>query len=396
MRKSLLRNNCNGTFTDVTRESGLWKSVSQHADRRLGRHRQRRPARSVRRQRERSERAVSQQRRRHVRGHLAAARASTGPASRRRVVAADYDNDGYVDFYLSNYNGDNLLYHNNRNRTFTEVGEQAGVQAPWRSFAAWFFDYDNDGWPDLFVNSYYLSIDESRRGLVPRACRTTPRRSKLYRNLGNGTFRDVSAEVGLDQVLMPMAGNFGDVNNDGYLDMYLGHGQPVVRRPCLPHELLLNKGGKSFVSVTASSGTGELHKGHGIAFADLDRDGDEDIVARNRRRGAGRPPCAAAVRKPRQGNDWINLRLVGVKSNRAAIGARITVTVENARRRATGGARRDALDPSHRRQRRIVRGEPDGAARRAGAVGPHPDARDLVAGQQHAANLRQRHGEPVD
>ena len=91
------------------------------------------------------------------------------------MVAEDYDNDGYVDFYLSDFNGDNLLYHNNRNRTFTEVGSQAGVQEPYRSFAAWFFDYDNDGWPDLFVNSYYLSIDEARDRTS--GCRAMPRRS---------------------------------------------------------------------------------------------------------------------------------------------------------------------------------------------------------------------------
>ena len=78
----------------------------------------------------------------------------------KAVVAADYDNDGFVDFYLSNYDGNNLLFHNNRDGTFTEVGKEAGVQAPWRSFAAWFFDYDNDGWPDLFVTSYYISTDE--------------------------------------------------------------------------------------------------------------------------------------------------------------------------------------------------------------------------------------------
>src|SRR5439155_18557369 len=103
----------------------------------------------------------------------------------KAVVAADYDNDGYVDFYLSNYNGHNLLYHNEHNRTFAEVGRQAGVQAPWRSFAAWFFDYDNDGWPDLFVNSYYISNDESVRSYLglPRNAET----SKLYKNLRNGT-----------------------------------------------------------------------------------------------------------------------------------------------------------------------------------------------------------------
>src|SRR6185503_14918073 len=112
----------------------------------------------------------------------------------KAVVAADYDNDGYVDFYVSNLNGNNFLYHNNHDGTFTEVAAQAGVQKPWQSFPAWFFDYDNDGFPDLFVSSYYVSVDENIRsylGLTPNA-----ETMKLYKNLGNGTFRDVTEEVG--------------------------------------------------------------------------------------------------------------------------------------------------------------------------------------------------------
>jgi tetratricopeptide (TPR) repeat protein len=325
MRKSLLRNNCNGTFTDVTRESGLWNTTSStqtaawadvdndgFLDLFVG-----------------SESGPSQLFRNKGNGTFEDISQSAGIAVStfaKGIVAEDYDNDGYVDFYVSNYNGNNLLYHNEHNRTFTEVGKQAGVQAPWRSFAAWFFDYDNDGWSDLFVNSYYISSDESIRtylGLPNNA-----EVSRLYRNLGDGTFRDVSAETRLDKVFMPMAANFGDVDNDGYLDMYLGMGSPSFAS-VLPHELLLNRDGK-FVSATASSGTGELHKGHGISFADLDRDGDEDIVAEI---GGAVPADRHALRlfeNPGGDNDWINIRLVGVTSNRSAIGARITVAVESA------------------------------------------------------------------
>jgi hypothetical protein len=97
----------------------------------------------------------------------------------------------------------------------------------------------------------------------------------------------------------------------------------------VPSVLLRNKEGKSFVDVKASAGTGELHKGHGVAFADVDRDGDEDILTVI---GGSTPGDSHAFRffeNPGNGNDWINLRLVGVKTNRAAIGARLTVTVEN-------------------------------------------------------------------
>src|SRR5262249_59062238 len=82
------------------------------------------------------------------------------------VAAADYDNDGWPDLFVSNLNGEKFLYHNNHDRTFTEVAGQAGVRKPWQSFPAWFFDYDNDGWPDIFIPSYYVSVDESVRSYI--------------------------------------------------------------------------------------------------------------------------------------------------------------------------------------------------------------------------------------
>jgi hypothetical protein len=125
-----------------------------------------------------------------------------------------------------------------------------------------------------------------------------------------------------------MGANFGDVDNDGYLDIYLGTGSPSYAS-LVPNVLLRNQEGKSFVDVTASSGTGELHKGHGVAFADLDNDGDEDIITSI---GGAQPGDSHAFRlfeNPGNGNSWISLKLVGVKANRAAIGARIKVTVKN-------------------------------------------------------------------
>jgi tetratricopeptide (TPR) repeat protein len=324
-RKSLLRNNCDGTFTDVTAASGLaepatdtqtavWADIDNDGYLDLFVGNENRPSQLF-----------------HNRGDgtfedISHAAGIDRIAFTKGIVAADYDNDGYVDFFVSNLNGDNFLYHNNHDKTFTEVAAQAGVQKPWQSFAAWFFDYDNDGWPDLFVTSYYVSVEESVRsylGLSPNA-----ETLKLYKNLGNGTFRDVTAQVGLDRIFMPMGANFGDIDNDGFLDMYLGTGNPSYAS-LFPNVLLHNKDGKFFTDVTASSGTGELHKGHAVAFADIDNDGDEDLLTEI---GGAVPGDSHAFRlfeNPGNDNDWISLHLVGVKTNRAAIGARIKLTVQN-------------------------------------------------------------------
>ncbi len=324
-RKSLLRNNCDGTFTDVTAQSGLGNTVTStqtaawadidndgYLDLFVG-----------------NENSPSQLF--HNRGDgtfedISHAAGIDKVAFSKGVAAADYDNDGFVDFYVSNVTGANFLYHNNRDKTFTEIGREAGVQAPYFSFATWFFDYDNDGWPDLFVTCYFSSMEEVIRSYLGLPVSTET--LKLYRNLHNGAFEDVTARVGLDKVLMPMGANFGDVDNDGFLDIYLGVGQPSLAS-LMPHVLLRNQEGKSFADITASSGTGELHKGHGIVFADLSRSGHEDILAGL---GGAVPSDKHTMRvfaNPGNDNDWINVRLTGVKSNRAAIGARIKVTVEN-------------------------------------------------------------------
>jgi hypothetical protein len=330
-RRSLLRNNCNGTFTDVTVAAGLAKpaTASQAAvwadidndgfvDLFVG-----------------NESAPAQLFRNRGDGtfeDIAEAAGVNAVAYTKGVAAADYDNDGFVDLYVSNLGGGNFLYRNNGNRRFTELARASGTATADRGFPTWFFDYDNDGRDDLFVSSYYLSVEESAKTYLRQPFNATG--MKLFRNLGDGTFRNVAAEAGLDKPWMPMGANFGDIDNDGFLDIYMGTGSPSYAA-LMPSVLLRNREGKSFVDVTLSSGTGELHKGHGVAFADLDNDGDQEIVFEV---GGATPGDAHALRlfeNPGHGNDWLALQLVGVKTNRAAIGARITVTVEDQR-----GARR--------------------------------------------------------
>ena len=322
-RKSLLRNNCDGTFTDVTDSSGLgvtvtatqsaaWADIDNDGYLDLLIANEGAPAQLFHNKGDGTFEEIGK----------AAGIDETGYA--KGVAAADYDGDGFVDFYVTHQNGKNTLYHNNGNKTFTEVGRQAGVQAPTFSFATWFFDYDNDGWPDLFVTSYLTAVNETLKSYagLPHNAETL----KLYRNKHDGTFEDVTAKVGLDRVFMPMGSNFGDIDNDGYLDIYLGSGQPSYTS-LLPHVLFRNNDGKSFVDVTASSGTGELHKGHGIAFADLRRRGVEDIVAEIGGAVPGDKHTMRVFENPGSKNDWLNVHLIGVKTNREALGAQIHVTV---------------------------------------------------------------------
>jgi len=222
-KKSLMRNNCDGTFTDVTADSKLaehptstqtavWVDINNDGllDLFVG-----------------NENSPSQLFLNKGNGVFEDISHSSGVdriAFSKGVAAADYDNDGWPDLFVSNLTGPNFLYHNNNNNTFTEVAEAAGVQGPTRGFATWFFDYDNDGWPDLFVTSYFASVEESARTYMGLPHNATT--LKLFRNMHNGTFRDVTAEVGLDKVYMPMGANFGDIDNNGFLDIYLGTGNP--------------------------------------------------------------------------------------------------------------------------------------------------------------------------
>jgi tetratricopeptide (TPR) repeat protein len=326
VRKSLLRNNCDGTFMDVTRQEGLaepatrtqaavWADINNDGllDLLVG-----------------NENGSSQLFLNKGDGTFQDISAASGVgkiAFTKGVTAADYDNDGYVDFYVSNLYGGNFLYHNNHDNTFTEVSQQAGVHQPQsQSFATWFFDYDNDGWPDIFVTTYFFSLDETIRSYL--GLPTNAETFKLYRNLRNGTFKDVTSEAGWNKINVPMGANFGDIDNDGYPDIYLATGGPEYGA-LAPKMLFRNREGKDFVDITASSGTGDLHKGHAVAFADLGNKGTEDLLVSLGGPAPGDAHQFRVYENPGNGNDWLTVKLVGVKSNRAGIGARIQVTVEN-------------------------------------------------------------------
>ena len=261
------------------------------------------------------------------------------------VVWGDYDNDGMLDLYLSRLHPkeSNLLFRNggDGSRRFADVTEAAGVPGPPRSFPGWFWDYDNDGWLDIFVSGYKARpTDVAAEYLGLESSAEHPR---LYRNGGDGTFVDVTAAARLDKALLTMGSNYGDLDNDGYLDCYLGTGDPGLIS-LMPNRMFRNAAGRFFQDVTTSGGFGHLQKGHGVAFGDLDHDGDQEVFAVMGGAFSGDVYQNVLFENPGHGNNWLKLELEGVRSNRDAVGARIEVHVRGEdgprviRSRVSGGS----------------------------------------------------------
>ncbi len=248
------------------------------------------------------------------------------------VAWGDYNNDGRPDLYVSVKGGRNHLFRNDGPGTgggwkFTDVTASAGVAQQTNSFATWFFDYDNDGWPDIFVGGYSVgSIEDVGAFEIGKPFRAEMPR--LYHNNHDGTFTDVSKALHLDHAILPMGANFGDLNNDGWLDIYLGTGDSRYQA-LLPNRMFLNREGKAYLDVTTSGGFGHLQKGHAVAFGDLLGTGNEDVFEEMGGALPGDSYQSALYQNPGnpgRGNHWITLELQGVKTNRAAFGARISVT----------------------------------------------------------------------
>jgi hypothetical protein len=240
----------------------------------------------------------------------------------------DYDGDGWLDLYVSNTWGPNRLYHNKGNGTFADVAEEAGVVDPDRSFSCWFWDYDNDGKLDIFVCGYFARLNDIVAGMLGQPANAAER-PRLYRNLGNGRFEDVTTAVGLDRVMLPMGTNFADIDNDGFLDVYLGTGQPAYMT-LDPSLMFKNVEGRKFVDVTDATGTGHLQKGHGVSFADWDGDGDLDIFVEMGGVATGDRAHNLLFENPgtQPARHWLAVKLVGVQTNRGAVGARIQAEIK--------------------------------------------------------------------
>ncbi|MCZ6697351.1 MAG: CRTAC1 family protein [Planctomycetota bacterium] len=334
IRNSLLRNNDDGTFTDVTRQAGLalpaqptqvavWADFDNDGDLDvyIG-------AESRVQFRTRPASYLGQLYRNNGDGTFTDIAPQAGVTNDRYckgAAAGDFDNDGDVDLYLSNL-GPNRMYRNNGDGTFSDIATDLGMTEPSRrSFATWFFDYNNDGWLDLLVVSYEGGVADLASEALGRP--HTGARPRLYHNNGDGTFTDKAVELGLNHMYLPMGANFGDLDNDGWLDIYLTTGDPDYQS-LMPNVMLRNNAGRRFQNVTTSGGFGHLQKGHGIAFADLDHDGDQDIYHQLGGFFPGDKYHNALFVNPGHGNHFLTIDLVGVRSNRWGYGARIKLVVD--------------------------------------------------------------------
>lgn len=251
------------------------------------------------------------------------------------VIWGDINNDGLPDLYLSDLGGKNKLYLNKGGTSiedwkFLEIAKISGVEEPYASFPAWFWDYNNDGFEDIFVSGYdspriSIAAGDEAAAMLGQTTAETPR---LYKNNGNNTFTDVSIEVGINWPAYTMGCNYGDLDNDGWLDFYLGTGTPNLNS-IVPNRMFKNNKGEKFIDVTFQGGFGHIQKGHAIAFVDIDNDGDQDIYEVLGGAVSGDTFQNILLQNSGNKNNWITIKLEGSNSNKSAIGARIKVIVEN-------------------------------------------------------------------
>jgi hypothetical protein len=233
------------------------------------------------------------------------------------VAFADYDHDGFMDVYVANDSVQSFLFHNNGGGAFTEAGLLAGVgfNEDGKTFAGMgvdFADYDNDSHPDVVVTD--LSNE----------------RYKLFRQNGDGSFRDVTSASGVGGATLLFSGwstRFVDYDNDGWKDIFVaqGHVMDTIAKTSpnlsyLQPPLLLRNEAGHFSRVSPGQAFQQNWAGRGAAFGDIDNDGDTDVVVSN----VGQPAFVLRNDGGNQ-NHWLSIRTVGTKSNRDGIGCGVKV-----------------------------------------------------------------------
>ncbi len=248
--------------------------------------------------------------------------AGVGDTLISNCTAADYDNDGDLDIYVANNRGGydeypikdnwpNRLYRNNSDGTFTDVAAESGVRDERNSKGCCFGDYDNDGDLDLYVGN-----DGSP--------------NKLYRNNGDGTFTDVTFQAGVAEPMGTHGVVFADFDNDGWLDIYAAGGSYIPERhhACIhqnhPDAIYHNNGDGTFTEITPAAGVNPNNPlTSGVTAGDYDSDGDLDIFLANSIYQGAYESASVLLKNNGSKHHWLQLKLIGTKSNRSAIGARV-------------------------------------------------------------------------
>jgi hypothetical protein len=236
------------------------------------------------------------------------------------AIWADYDNDGWPDLFLANDAGPNFLYHNRHDGTFDEVGMLAGVALgddgqELGSMGVDFADYNHDGKLDLFVTNYTDQVDN------------------LYRNLGGGAFSDMGWAAKLGQPsyrYVKWGAGFADFDNDGWVDVFVANGHVYPQVDAIPGspgykepmQMFRNNRDGTFEDISKTSGVFDVppESRRGAAFGDVYNDGNIGILVLN----IGQPP-SLLINRTSNTNHRVGFHLIGTKSNRAAVGARVTI-----------------------------------------------------------------------
>ncbi|MFT5765928.1 MAG: hypothetical protein ACI8X3_003366 [Saprospiraceae bacterium] len=345
---SLLKNNGDGTFSDVTIESGLlsqyptqtatWSDFNRDGwlDLFIGNETSSKiqvPCELFINKQGKFENVTEQAGLGAIRGMV------------KGVCSGDINNDGWPDIYLSIMGIPNILMVNNGHSTssgqvtstnseqitFSDQTANAGVQEPIQSFPTWMWDYDNDGQLDIFVAPFSIGRFKAANLLASEFMGNpiAGNQPRVYHNNGDGTFSEMSTSMGLTEPVFAMGSNYGDLDNDGSLDFYLGSGTPSYSA-LVPNKMYRNNNGKTFQDVTYSGRFGHIQKGHGISFGDFDNDGDQDIFHVLGGAFEGDVFGDALFENP-MGNkkSWITIILNGTTANKSAIGARVKISCIN-------------------------------------------------------------------
>ncbi|MBM3240117.1 CRTAC1 family protein [Candidatus Poribacteria bacterium] len=238
------------------------------------------------------------------------------------AIFGDYDNDGDADLFVANDISRNKLYRNNGDGTFTDVSFLEGVDDPRSGMGVDWGDYDNDGDLDFYVGYFKYQANALYRNNLPK----DPSKGEMLAN-----FDDVSLAAGLAEpcrMYVTWGAGFLDYDNDGYLDIFAVNGHiksdDIDLTTCIgqPDFLFRNNGDGTFEDVSKSTGAWSSYEyvGRGTAFGDYDRDGDIDIFIAN-----NNGPVVLLRNDGGNQNNWLQIKLIGTKSNRDGIGARVTV-----------------------------------------------------------------------